>query len=295
MIRPRRRFYCCLLLLISSSCSKPRGEHAIVIGCKNFTEQNVLGEILAQHIESRTSLEVERRFNLGGTLIAQQAITSGAIDAYVEYTGTALAAVLNEPVAGNREEVFLRVKNGYESRFGLEVLKPLGFENNFAIVVRGEDARRLKLRAVSDLRPHVSEWRPGFGYEFMERPDGYAGFTARYQLNFEIPPRTLELGLLYRALMEKLVDIVAGSSTDGPLATLDVAVLEDDRHYFPPYEAVPIVRAQALAQHPELRTALQELAGKFSEDEMRRLNYAIDGDAKDVKVVVREFLKQKKL
>jgi glycine betaine/choline ABC-type transport system substrate-binding protein len=295
MLQPRWRIYSCLFLLIFTSCSKPRGEHAIVIGCKNFTEQVVLGEILAQHIESRTSLEVERRFNLGGTLIAQQAITSGAIDAYVEYTGTALAAVLNEPLARSREEVFQRVKVGYKSRFGLEVLEPLGFENNFAIVVRGEDARRLNLRTVSDLRPHIREWRPGFGYEFMERPDGYAGFTAKYQLHFEIPPRTLELGLLYRALMEKLVDIVAGSSTDGPLGTLDVVVLEDDQHYFPPYEAVPIVRPQAFEMHPGLREALQELAGRFSEDEMRRLNYEVDGEAKDVKVVVREFLQQEKL
>jgi glycine betaine/choline ABC-type transport system substrate-binding protein len=177
----------------------------------------------------------------------------------------------------------------------LEVLAPLGFENTFAIVVRGEDARRLNLRTVSDLRPHTREWRPGFGYEFIERPDGYAGFISKYQLDFVIHPKTLELGLLYRALMQKLVDVVAANSTDGPLGTLDVVVLEDDQHYFPPYEAVTIVRPQALESRPGFREALQELSGRFSADEMRRLNYAVDGEAKDAKVVVREFLKQEKL
>ncbi len=291
---PRLRWWILPYALLLTSCASPRGDR-VIIGSKNFTEQVVLGEILAQHIESRTALEVERRMNLGGTLIAQQAITSGAIDAYVEYTGTALAAVLNESLAGSRQQVFERVKDGYQSRFGLEVLPPLGFENTFAIVVRGEDARRLNLRMVSDLRPHIAAWRPGFGYEFMERPDGYGGFTAIYQLKFAVPPRTLELGLLYRALMEKHVDIVAASSTDGPLGALDVVMLEDDRHYFPPYEAVPIVRKETLERHPELRATLRELEGKFSEAEMRRLNYAIDGEAKDAEAEVREFLQQKKL
>jgi len=294
MRRCGRRFVTLIFALAFSGCAGPR-ENRIIIGSKNFTEQVVLGEILAQRIESRASLAVERRFNLGGTLIAQQAIESGAIDAYVEYTGTALAAVLGEAPAGTKQQVFARVKEGYASRFGLEVLEPLGFENTFAIVVRGEDARRLHLRTVSDLRPHVGAWRPGFGYEFMERPDGYVGFTAKYDLKFGMAPRTLELGLLYRALLEKHVDIVAGSSTDGPLGTLDLVMLEDDRRYFPPYEAVPIVRRETLARHPQLQTALQELAGRFSEAEMRRLNYAIDGEAKDPQDAVREFLQQKKL
>jgi glycine betaine/choline ABC-type transport system substrate-binding protein len=237
-------------LLVIMGCAKPPGETIVVIGSKNFTEQNVLGEILAQQIEARTPYQVDRKFNLGGTLIAQQAITSGAIDAYVEYTGTALTVILGERPGRSRGQVFERVKEGYRSRWGLDVLDPLGFENTFAIVVRGEDTRRLHLRTVSDLRPYASDLRPGFGYEFMERPDGYAGFTAVYRLNFEKPPRTLELGLLYRALMEKLVDVVAANSTDGPLATLDVAVLEDDLRYFPPYEAVVVVRPQAYRNFP---------------------------------------------
>ena len=294
MARRRGCTYFSILLVFFTCCAKPRGDR-VIIGSKNFTEQIVLGEILAQHIESRTSLEVERRFNLGGTLIAQQAITSGAIDAYVEYTGTALAVILGDAPTGSKGQVFQKVKEGYRSQFGLEVLDPLGFENTFAIVVRGEEARRLKLRTVSDLRPHARRLRPGFGYEFMERPDGYTGFSATYLLNFELPPRTLELGLLYRALMEKLVDVVAANSTDGPLGSLDVVVLEDDQHYFPPYEAVPIVRPPALDNHPGLRAALQNLTGKFSEEEMRQLNYAVDGEARDVKVVVRDFLEKKNL
>jgi osmoprotectant transport system substrate-binding protein len=276
------------------ACSGRR-DNRIVIGAKNFTEQVVLAEILAQHLESRTDLEVERRINLGGTLIAQQALQSGEIDAFVEYTGTALTVVLGEPPASDKAEVLRRVKEGYASRFGLEVLEPLGFENTFAIVIRGEDARRLKVREISDIQTHVRKWRGGFGYEFAERRDGYRGFVEKYGLKFELPPRTLDLGLLYRALIEKQVDIVAGNSTDGAIASLDLAVLEDDRHYFPPYEAVPVARPQVLAAHPEVRRALDELSGKFSEAEMQRLNYGVDGERKDVKDLVRDFLRSKGL
>jgi glycine betaine/choline ABC-type transport system substrate-binding protein len=283
-----------LLLPILLSCAGRR-ENRIVIGAKNFTEQIVLAEILAQHIESRTRLEVERRVNLGGTLIAQEAVKSGQIDAFVEYTGTALTVVLGELPAGGKAEVYKRVKEGYAARFDLEVLEPLGFENTFAIVVRGADARRHKLRKVSDVRPLARQWRGGFGYEFAERLDGYRGFVEKYRLKFEVPARTLDLGLLYRALIEKQVDIVAGSSTDGLLAALDLVVLEDDQHYFPPYEAVPVARPQMLTAHPEVRRAFDELAGQFSEAEMRRLNYAVDGEHKDAKDVVREFLRSKGL
>jgi glycine betaine/choline ABC-type transport system substrate-binding protein len=283
-----------LILPLLLACAARR-ENRIVIGAKNFTEQVVLAEILAQHLELRTELEVERRINLGGTLIAQQAIQSGEIDAFVEYTGTALTVVLGEPPASDKAEVFRRVKEGYAARFGLEVLEPLGFENTFAIVVRGEDARRLKLRKISDIQPYARMWRGGFGYEFAERRDGYRGFVEKYGLKFELAPRTLDLGLLYRALIEKQVDIVAGNSTDGAIASLDLAVLEDDRHYFPPYEAVPIVRPPMLAAHPEVRRAVDALAGKFSEAEMQRLNYQVDGEHKDVKELVRDFLRSKGL
>ncbi len=278
-----------LLLLACSGCAGKR-RSVVRVGSKNFTEQVLLAEILAQHIESRTGLEVERRVNLGGTLLCHQALLAGEIDLYVEYTGTALTVILGEPPVKTKQEAYDRVKALYASRFDLEVTEPLGFNNTFAMVVRGEDARRLKLKRISDVARYAPRWRPGFGYEFMERPDGYRGLVKTYHLRFGAEPRTLDLGLLYRALREKQVDIVAGNSTDGVIAAQDFTILADDRHYFPPYEAVPIVRREALELHPKLREALRSLGGKISEQEMRRLNYQVDGEHRDVKQVARDFL-----
>ena len=289
-----RRAALLFLFALLAGCG-PAREERIVVGSKNFTEQVVLGELLAQHLENRTGLTVERRFYLTGSYICHQSLRAGRIDLYVEYTGTALTALLKEKPEGNPREVFARVRQAYAERFGLEVTEPLGFENTFAIVVRGEDARQLNLKTLSQAAAHTPGWRAGFGYEFMERPDGYAGLAAAYGLRFAAPPRIMDLGLLYRALKEKQVDLVAGNSTDGLIAALDLAVLEDDRRYFPPYEAVPIVRRDALARHPEVRAALAELAGRINADEMRRLNYAVDAEHRDVADVVREFLLAKGL
>ncbi len=210
------------------------------------------------------------------------------------YTGTALTAILKEPAKGSVTEVYEKVKKEYRERFGLDVTEPLGFNNTFAIVVRGEDARQLKLKTISDAAPHVRQWRAGFGYEFMERPDGFQGLARTYGLHFAAP-RIMDLGLLYRALVEKQVDLVAGNSTDGLIAAPNLAVLEDDRHYFPPYEAIPVVGEATLERHPKLRIALGELAGKISEEEMRRMNCAVDGERRDPREVVRDFLKAKGL
>ncbi len=281
-------------LLALLSCGPARHDR-IVVGSKNFTEQVILGELIAQRLESKTGLPVERRFYLAGTYICHQAILAGRIDLYVEYTGTALTAVLKEPPSGDPAAVYQRVKREYASRFNLEVAEPLGFENTFAIVVRGEDARRDHLRTISDVAAVAPRWRAGFGYEFMERPDGFQGLARTYGLKFASPPRIMDLGLLYRALIEKQVDLVAGNSTDGLIASLDLAVLEDDRHYFPPYQAVPVTREDTLARHPTVRAALAELGGVISDEDMRRLNYAVDGQHRDVKEMVREFLRAKQL
>jgi osmoprotectant transport system substrate-binding protein len=283
---------CALLLL--SGCGARRDQR-IVIGSKSFTEQIILAELLAQQIQARTGLEIDRRLNLGGALICHKALTSGEIDLYVEYTGTALTVILGEKPSDNPADVLARVRAGYASRFDLHVAEPFGFNNTFAIVVRGEDARRLKLKKISDIAPYFPRWRAGFGYEFMERPDGFKGLAETYHLQLVEPPRSMELGLLYRALEEKQVDVVAGNSTDGVISAHDLVALEDDRHYFPPYEAVPIVRREALEQHPALRQALHELAGKISDEEMRRLNYAVDGEHRAVKPLVQEFRKAKGL
>src|SRR5215813_2941961 len=274
-----RRILCLLHLLLLpyflATCGKP-SQPSITIGSKFFTEQVILGELLAQHIEARTGVHVIRKNNLGGTLLCHKALLSGELDLYVEYTGTALTAVLNEaPGADDSAKIYQRVKQGYSGRFALEVSEPLGFENTFAMVVRGSDARQHHLRAVSDIVPLAPQWRAGFGYEFLERPDGYAGWSQRYGLRFAVPPKVMDLGLIYRALVEKKVDVVAGNSTDGLIAALDLVALDDDRHYFPPYDAVPIVRRETLARFPQLRSTLADLGGKISADDMRRLNAAV--------------------
>jgi osmoprotectant transport system substrate-binding protein len=275
--------------LALASCSTRRGE-TIVIGSKNFPEQALLGEILAQHIERRTHLRVERRFYLAGSYICQQALLAGRIDTYVEYTGTALTAILHDPIESDPAAVFDKVKQEYMRRFALEVMPGLGFNNTFAIVIRGEDARRLHINTLTEAARYTPQWRAGFGYEFMERPDGYPGLAHLYGLHFAAQPRILDLGLLYRALLDKQVDLVAGNSTDGLLAARDLVILQDDKRYFPPYEAVPIVREDTLQRYPEVRDAIGELAGKISDTAMQKMNYAVAGQGRDVSDVAHEFL-----
>jgi len=281
-----------LLATLLTACG-PSRENRIVVGSKNFTEQLILGEIIAQQIETKTHLPVERRFYLAGTYICQQAILGGRIDIYPEYTGTALTAVLKEKPEGDRGAVYDQVKSDYKKRFNLTLGPTFGFDDTFAIEIRGDDARRLGLKTISRAAAYTPQWRAGFGYEFMERPDGYKGLAATYGLRFADSPRIMDLGLLTRALRDKQVDLIAGNTTDGLIPALDLFVLEDDRHYFPPYEAVPVIRQEMLARHPEVKRALDELAGKISDDDMRQLNYAVDGQHRDVKEVVREFLKKK--
>jgi glycine betaine/choline ABC-type transport system substrate-binding protein len=280
---------CCWLAGILAGCRRSQPD-TITIGSKFFTEQVVLAELLAQHIEARTGLHVIRKTNLGGTLLCHKALLSGDLDLYVEYTGTALTGVLNDsPGTDDAATIYKRVQHGYADRFSLEVTEPLGFENTFAMVVRGDDARRYGLHTISDMVPLAPHWRAGFGYEFLERPDGYLGWSRRYSLHFVAQPSVMDLGLIYRALVEKKVDVVAGNSTDGLISALDLVPLADDRHYFPPYDAVPVVRRDALARLPQLRAALADLAGKISADDMRRLNAAVDAGQRDPVAVVREF------
>jgi osmoprotectant transport system substrate-binding protein len=289
----------CFLVLLSVLCfltaCRPSAQ-TITIGSKFFTEQVVLAELLAQHIEARTGLRVIRKSNLGGTLLCHKALLSGDLDLYVEYTGTALTAVLSEsPGTDSASTIYDRVKKGYAARFPLEVTAPLGFENTFAMVVRGADARHFHLRTISDIVPFAPHWRAGFGFEFLERPDGYQGWSQRYGLHFAVQPSVMDLGLIYRALVDSKVDVVAGNSTDGLIAALGLVALADDRHYFPPYDAVPIVRRDTLAKFPQLQAALADLAGKISADDMRRLNAAVDADQRDPVSVVRTFRQSKGL
>jgi osmoprotectant transport system substrate-binding protein len=273
------------MMFATLGCAPPRSSR-IVVGAKNFTEQVVLGELVAQEIEAVFAGEgnpnerVARRFYLAGSYICQQALVSGRIDAYVEYSGTALTAILKQPLppVGERDaaRVFVAISKPYEERYGVKVERGLGFEDTFAMVVRGDDARRLGLRTISDAVKVQPPLRLGVGYEFGA-------------------PRTMDLGLLYRALASGQVDMVAGNSTDGPIRALGLTVLQDDKHYFPPYEAVPLVRDDALRRWPEIQVAMDRLAGKVSADEVQAMNDAVDGKHRDVGDVVREFRAKKQL
>ncbi len=276
--------------LLTAGCSL-RPANTIVIGSKNFTEQVILAELLAERVEDTTHLKVERRFYLGGTTICQQSMLAGRIDAYVEYTGTALVAILKERPQGSARDVFERVKRDYARRYGLVVFDPLGFNNTFAIVIRAEDARRLNLHTLSQAADYTPHWRAAFGYEFMDRADGYEGLARTYGLKFASPPQSMDLGLIYRALVDRQVDLIAGNSTDGQIEADQLVVLQDDRHYFPPYQAVPVVREQTLRRYPELRTALNALAGRISDSQMRQMNYEVVGLHEDVAQVAHRFLR----
>jgi len=287
-------FLLLVLCLLSSSCA-PSHSNRIVIGSKNFTESLMLGELLAQMIEARTHLKVERRFYLAGTYICQQAMLAGRIDLYPEYTGTALTAILKRKVSSDRTQVYREVKNEYEKDFNFTLSPPFGFNDTFAMEIRGQDARRLHLQNLSQAAPYTPQWRAGFGYEFTERPDGYPGLAAAYGLHFASPPRVMDLGLLAPALKARQIDMAAGNATDGLILAFDLFVLADDRHYFPPYEAVAVIRQQTLQQHPEVAAAAASLAEKISDQDMQKMNYALDGQHRDAPEVAREFLKSKGL
>jgi osmoprotectant transport system substrate-binding protein len=279
----RAKAVACLIGLVAAGCSPAR---RLVVGSKNFTEQNILGEILAQQIERKLKVPVERKLNLQGTLLAQEALEQGAIDLYPEYTGTALTAILKLPLERDPAAVLARVRAEYERRWRLVWLQPLGFNDTFAMVVRGETARGDRIRTLSEAarRP----WTLGVGYEFLQRPDGLEGLVKTYGLRMRSQPVTMDLGLLYRALEERKVDLIAANSTDGRLAMLDVVALEDDRRYFPPYQCAVVAREGALAEFRGLREALAELA--VGDAEMRRMNYEVEGKHRRPAEVAREFL-----
>jgi osmoprotectant transport system substrate-binding protein len=274
------------VLLILAAC-RPSGDRPIRIGSKNFSEQVILGEIAAQGLEAR-GIRVDRRLNLGGTFICHQALKAGELDLYPEYTGTAFTAILERKPVSDPRRVFEDVRREYLQHWKLVWSPPLGFENTFALVMRADDARRLGVRRISDLAAHP-EIRPGFGYEFLEREDGFPGLAKTYGLNFRERPAQMDLGLLYTALQSKKVDVVAGNSTDGLIDAVGGVVLEDDRRYFPPYEAAFVVRGE-IWKRPEVREFLESLARKIDVATMRRLNAAVDKDKRRPEDVAKEFL-----
>jgi osmoprotectant transport system permease protein len=275
---------CAVAAALPSAASR----RVVRVGSKNFTEQIILGELIAQRLE-QTGLSVERRLNLGGTFICDRALRSGDIDIYVEYTGTADTAVFKDPVDTDPARVLARVRDRYAA-VGVTVLPSLGFGNTFAILVRGEDARANGLRTIDDAARVADRWQAGFGYEFLERTDGYPGLARKYGLRFARPPRAMDLSLIYRALAQKQVDLIAGDATSGLIDAYGLTMLEDDRHYFPPYDAVPVARSATLLRYPDVRQALDALAGRISMADMRRMNRAVDSEHQDAAAVARRFL-----
>lgn len=276
-------------LLLLSGCSSP---HRLAVGSKNFTEQVILGEIIAQHLENRLHQPVERKLNLGATMLAQQALLTKDIDMYPEYTGTAFTNVLKRSGANDPAAVLDQVRAAYASQFHLEWLDPLGFESSFAMTVRGEDARARHLATLSDAAADRAGFTLGAGYEFLTRPDGYPALNRVYPIQWKAPLKSMDYGLLYTALTEKQVSMVAANTTDGMLNKLDVKVLQDDKHAFPPYQACIVVRSDTLAANPNLRAILNELSEKISEKAMRNMNYAVDAQHRPVRDVAKEFLQK---
>ncbi|WP_088240732.1 glycine betaine ABC transporter substrate-binding protein [Calothrix rhizosoleniae] len=286
-------FLICLALMIGiTSCNNKSITNSggdIIVASKNFTEQSILGELLAQQIEAKTNLKVERKPQLGGIFVCHQALIAGKIDAYIEYTGTAYNAILKQEVIADAKEIYQRVKKIYSQDFKLKVMEPLGFENTYALIVRGEDAKRYNLQKISDLAEYASQWRGGFGYEFMEREDGFPGFSKTYGIKFNKSPRIMDSGLLYRALTQQQVKVIVANSTDGQIARLGLLILDDDKQYFPPYEATPVFRQDTLKKYPQLQKAISPMLGKISAGEMQKLNYLVEGELRKVKDVVSEF------
>jgi glycine betaine/choline ABC-type transport system substrate-binding protein len=282
----RTKIIAALSALVLASCGT---RTHIVVGSKNFTEQVILGEIIAQQIERRLGVPVERYLNLGGTLLVHEALVRGSIDLYPEYTGTALMAVLKRPPATDPAAVLAEVRTAYRSRWKLAWLPPLGFNNTFAMIVRGEAARAEKLATLSDAA-RAGPWRLGVGAEFQQRADGLQGLVKAYGLRLAGDPVTMDLGLLYSALDGRKVDMIAANSTDGPAAVRDVTILADDRHYFPPYDCAVVAREETLARYPNLRGALEQLSGKLTAETMRRLNQQVDGERRPAAQVARQFL-----
>jgi osmoprotectant transport system substrate-binding protein len=274
------------LLALLAGCSRTP---TIVVASKDFTEQVILGEILAQHIEKQVGVRVDRKLHLGGTLLAHQALVQGSIDLYPEYTGTALTAVLKQPPAFDRAAVLEAVRSAYRQKWRLEWLPPLGFTDTFAMMIRGEVARGAGLATISGAA-RARAWRLGAGYEFKQRPDGLDGLLKTYDLRTQGDPVTMDLGLLFSALQGRQVDMIAANSTDGLASVMDVAILQDDRHYFPPYECAVVARQETLERFPKLRPALELLSGKINDETMRKLNYQMDGRHRPVAEIAAEFL-----
>ena len=278
----------------TSAVGAPNKSGVLRIGAKNFTENLLLGEMIAQLLEARTGLRVERRFGLGGTMIAHNALREGAIDLYVEYTGTALTTILRAPSMHDPDAVLDYVRKAYAEKFSLVWLKPFRINNAYALAVRGQEAKSRGWATISDIAASAGSLRAGFTPEFSERPDGYPGLKQAYGLAFR-HVYDIEAALMYRALAEGEVDVISAYATDGRIGALGLTLLKDDRQFFPPYFAVPVVRKDVLERHPQISDVIALLSDVLDEPTMRGLNWAVDGEKKNPRKVAMEFLRARGL
>jgi osmoprotectant transport system permease protein len=274
--------------------SKANAEDAIVIGSKNFTEQLILGNMLADLIENKTDIPVERKLNLGGSQVAFSALDKGDIDLYVEYTGTGLVNILKQQPQNDPDRVYNLVKKEFNQKYGIDLLKPLGFNNTYALAVRKDTANQYGLKTISDLAKVSNNLVIGPTIEFPNRDDGLIGLTKTYQMNFK-DVKAVDGGLRYTALNNHKSDVIDAFSTDGLLEAFHLRVLKDDKNFFPPYSAVPMLKKETLKEHPELKKVINELAGKITDEEMRQLNYKVDSLKLSPAKVAKEFLEKKEL
>lgn len=274
----------------NSGNSGKSGEKSITIGAKHFTEQDVLGEIIARLIEARTDIRVKRRLDLGGTMVCFDALRTGDIDLYPEYTGTGLVNILKDKTMRNPEKVYQTVSTAFKRKYNLIWLKPFGFNNTYTLTMRKKQAESLGIRKISDLERFRNVLQPGFDAEFLERPDGYPGLIRYYGFSFSKAPKQMDPGLMYKALSEGAVDVIDGFATDGRIRAYGLITLRDDKHFFPPYYAAPLIREDTLRKFPELGKVLDSLSGLISDDTMRQLNYKVDGKGERASDVAREFL-----
>ena len=280
--------------IISGGCKADTRGKTITIGSKNFTEQLLIGEIMAQMIEEETDLEVARKFNLGGTMICHNALLNGGIDLYAEYTGTALTAILKKDTVSDPEKAYRTVAEAYGEKYKCRWLNPFGFNNTYAITVRSDFARKHNLTNISDLAAIAGDLTAGFTAEFMEREDGYPGLKEAYEIKFKTT-KDMEPSLMYRAIDGKDVDVICAFATDGRIAAYDLKMLRDDKMFFPPYYAAPVIRMDLLEKHPQISSVLQPLAGLLNDKTMQELNLEVDAGKKEPAAVAREFLIRKNI
>ena len=281
-----------LVGLTNPAWSQPR---SVVVASKTFTEGRILAELIAQLIENHTDISVERKLGLGGTLICFTALKSGEIDIYADYTGTGWAIILKEEgKITDPLKAFLHVQREFSARYDIEWLSPFGFNNSYALGMRKDRAEALNITQISDLVAHEKSLKAGVSLEFVNREDGYPGLRQAYGLNLS-EVRGMEHGLVYEALNAGEIDLIDVYTTDGKLARYPIAVLKDDRQFFPPYDAAPLIRKATLERYPELRSVIEQLAFQIDEATMQKLNNEVETHGKTFADVARDFLNARSL